>query len=117
MYWCKTNVFTIEIKDMLCYNFRRVSKGGDKMKESAGEANMTVITIVLIGLVAAAGAILIPNLLSGMSKKGCCSSYGGVWESNTCKSVSSNGTKSDISENLYWNSSKKACTKAAGGND
>ena len=84
MYWCKTNVFTIEIKDMLCYNFRRVSKGGDKMKESAGEANMTVITIVLIGLVAAAGAIIIPNLLNSTKKSSCCQSNGGIWANGRC---------------------------------
>ena len=32
------------------------------MKEAAGEANMTVITIVLIGVVAAAGVILVPKI-------------------------------------------------------
>ncbi len=47
------------------------------MKEAAGEANMTVITIVLIGLVAAAGAILIPNLLESMAKRSACSEAGG----------------------------------------
>ena len=92
MYWCKTNVFTIEIIDMLCYNFRRVSKGGDKMKESAGEANMTVITIVLIGLVAAAGAIIIPNLLNSTKKSSCCQANGGIWRSNQCYASCSSTT-------------------------
>ena len=54
------------------------------MKEAAGEANMTVITIVLIGLVAAAGAILIPNLLTNTEKQSKCSAAGGTWYSNAC---------------------------------
>ena len=56
------------------------------MKEAAGEANMTVITIVLIGLVAAAGAILIPNLLTNMAKRSACSEAGGdTVTGTTCK--------------------------------
>ena len=54
------------------------------MKESAGEANMTVITIVLIGIVAAAGAVLIPQILKSSEKSGCCQSNGGVWQGGTC---------------------------------
>lgn len=54
------------------------------MKESAGEANMTVITIVLIGLVAAAGAILIPSLLTNMKARSCCQQMGGVVEGGNC---------------------------------
>ena len=54
------------------------------MKEAAGEANMTVITIVLIGLVAAAGAILIPNLLKSMKMRSACSELGGTLSGSTC---------------------------------
>lgn len=84
------------------------------MKESAGEANMTVITIVLIGLVAAAGAILIPNLLNGMAKKACCNSYGGTWESNKCKTIDAKGTKEDVQEQSYWDSKNKKCAAGVG---
>ena len=97
------------MKLCVCYNFLRVTEGGDRMKESAGEANMTVITIVLIGLVAAAGAILIPNLLNGMAKKACCNSYGGTWESNKCKTTDAKGSKTDVDESLYWNDTDKKC--------
>lgn len=55
------------------------------MKESAGEANMTVITIVLIGLVAAAGALIIPNLITSMKQKSCCTNAGGTWSNNKCE--------------------------------
>lgn len=54
------------------------------MKEAAGEANMTVITIVLIGIVAAVGAILIPKILNNASNSACCQSNGGTWFNNSC---------------------------------
>ena len=70
------------------------------MKEAAGEANMTVITIVLIGLVAAAGAILIPNLLTNTQKQTCCTSNGGTWKNGAC----SGPTWSTI-----WDSTNNKC--------
>lgn len=79
------------------------------MKEAAGEANMTVITIILIGLVAAAGAVLIPQLLGGTAKKGCCSAYGGTWENNACYATEADGSKKEVAENNYYNSTKKSC--------
>ena len=54
------------------------------MKEAAGEANMTVITIVLIGVVAAVGAIVIPRLLNSSAKKAACAEMGGTLSGNTC---------------------------------
>lgn len=54
------------------------------MKEAAGEANMTVIVIILIGIVAAAGAIFIPNLLSSMDERSCCVENGGTWTNGDC---------------------------------
>lgn len=74
------------------------------MKEAAGEANMTVITIVLIGLVAAVGAVLIPNLLTSTSKQACCTSVGGTWANGTC-------TRDGVTlavEN-YYNENDKSC--------
>ena len=54
------------------------------MKEAAGEANMTVITIVLIGIVAAAGAIIIPRMLNGSSEQSKCANRGNVWYNGAC---------------------------------
>ncbi len=54
------------------------------MKESAGEANLTVITIVLIGLVAAAGALIIPSLMQSTQKSACCQANGGIWRGGKC---------------------------------
>ena len=58
------------------------------MKEAAGEANMTVITIVLIGVVAAVGAVLIPRILNSLDKKSCCTESGGYWYQNACYNAS-----------------------------
>ena len=69
------------------------------MKEASGEANMTVITIVLIGIVAAVATPLINNLMANASRGTCCQSNGGVWEGNKCYQVSSTGGKT---ENSSW---------------
>lgn len=61
------------------------------MKEAAGEANMTVITIVLIGVVAAVGAILIPRIMNSMDDKSCCQEMGGYVSGSKCKAGTSEG--------------------------
>lgn len=55
------------------------------MKEASGEANMTVITIVLIGVVAAAGAVFIPRLIANMKAQSCCTEQGGTFNKSTGK--------------------------------
>lgn len=54
------------------------------MKEAAGEANMTVITIILIAIVAAVATPLITNMMSTTKKKSCCAEAGGQWKGNSC---------------------------------
>ena len=54
------------------------------MKEAAGEANITVITIVLVALVMAAGAIIIPQMLSTMAHRSACTEAGGTLQGNRC---------------------------------
>ena len=56
------------------------------MKEAAGEANMTVITIVLIGVVAAVGVILVPKLMDAAAKKAACAEKGGNLSGDKCYS-------------------------------
>ena len=56
------------------------------MKEAAGEANMTVITIILIGIVLTVGTVIINSTLEGTGKKACIQNSG------------------------KWNSEKKTCT-------
>ena len=55
------------------------------MKEAAGEANMTVITIVLIGIVLAVGTLVVNNLMKNTSQKAACTEAGGMWYSNKCQ--------------------------------
>ena len=54
------------------------------MKEAAGEANITVITIVLIGAVAAVGLVVIPRLMKNAKRKSCCVNGGGVVSGKYC---------------------------------
>ena len=72
------------------------------MKEAAGEANLTVITIVLIGVVVAVGIILVPRLMSGTQKKACCTDAGGRWNGTTC--VAGEGASAQLfNEQAYKN--------------
>ena len=74
------------------------------MKEAAGEANMTVITIVLIGVVAAVGAILIPRLMATTSLKSCCQEKGWTWSAGSCYqkcSLNSSGKISSCTSAVY----------------
>ena len=54
------------------------------MKEAAGEANMTVITIVLIAIVLAIGTVVVTNVMNNTKKSSACSSAGAVWNSGQC---------------------------------
>ena len=54
------------------------------MKEAAGEANMTVITIVLIGVVAGVGLLLVPRLMSNAKVKACCTDVGYYVSGTSC---------------------------------
>ena len=70
------------------------------MKEAAGEANMTVITIVLIGVVAAVGAILIPRLMNQASNKSCCQEIGGYVSGTYCINASNGNYASGKSQTV-----------------
>lgn len=54
------------------------------MKEAAGEANMTVITIILIGIIAAIAIPLINSLMAQTQEKSCCNNVGGRWANGAC---------------------------------
>ena len=57
------------------------------MKEAAGEANMPVITIVLIAIVLGVGTVIVNNLMTNSTKSSCCTSLGGTFEGGTCTDV------------------------------
>lgn len=54
------------------------------MKEAAGEANLTVVAIILIGVVVAVVTPLINSLMSSTAKRACCTDAGGVWKNGSC---------------------------------
>ena len=56
------------------------------MKEAAGEANMTIVTIVLIAIVLAAGTLIVTNIMNGMGDNAQtqCAEQGGAWNGTEC---------------------------------
>ena len=62
------------------------------MKEAAGEANITVITIVLIAIVLAVGTIVVNSVLNNTNKSSACTSAGGYYSGGTCYSDNAHTT-------------------------
>ena len=54
------------------------------MKEATGEANITVITIVLIAIVLTVGTAIVTNVLKSTKFSSCCSSIGGAMYTGKC---------------------------------
>lgn len=57
------------------------------MKEASGEANMTVITILLIAIVGAVGTLIINNMMKSSKAKAECADNGQVWDQAQKKCV------------------------------
>ncbi len=56
------------------------------MKEAAGEANLTVVAIILIGVIAAIVTPLINQTMQTTRDRTCCMNAGGKWNGNSCES-------------------------------
>ena len=54
------------------------------MKEAAGEANLTVVAIILIGIVVAVATPLITSLMNNTKARSECIENGGTWSGNGC---------------------------------
>ena len=67
------------------------------MKEAAGEANMTVITIVLIAIVLAVGTVVVNTMMDSMAKSSACESAGGTWSGGQCKTGCVQGSNKTVS--------------------
>ena len=66
------------------------------MKEAAGEANMTVITIVLIAIILGVGTVIVTNVLNNTKKSTACTNAGAIWQGGKCynpKDCSTSGDK------------------------
>jgi len=80
------------------------------VKEAAGEANLTVVAIILIGVIVAVVTPVINSMMTNTQKRTCCENYGGIWKNNSCYKVSANGTTTTtITESTYWNSTNQTC--------
>lgn len=79
------------------------------MKEAAGEANMTVITIVLIAIVLGVGTIIVTNLMSSTAKKSACSEIGGELNGNTCTVTKAGGATVDYTCSKDDNTGEWTC--------
>ncbi|MEG0022051.1 MAG: hypothetical protein RSB77_01575 [Bacilli bacterium] len=84
------------------------------MKEAAGEANLTVIAIILIGVVAAVMTPLVNSYLRTAAQKSCCTNAGGVWKDNKCMNVTSTGAVSGTMTG-YWDVNTRTCTDSSTG--
>ena len=54
------------------------------MKEATGEANMTVVTIILIAAIVAIATPIVNSMMKNTGKKACCMNNDGVWQENNC---------------------------------
>ncbi len=54
------------------------------MKEAAGEANLTVVAIILIGVVVAVVTPLVNSLMKSTANRACCTDAGGYVDGSNC---------------------------------
>ncbi len=74
------------------------------MKEAAGEANLTVVAIVLIGIVVTIATPLITNMMKSTAGRACCTDGGGYIEGRTCQGGTYSG------QSISAISSDSSCT-------
>ena len=79
------------------------------MKEAAGEANMTVITIVLIAIVLGIGTVVVTRMMSTTAKKQACTEIGGTLNGSTCNYVTSAGNAATCTIAKCENSDAYSC--------
>ena len=58
------------------------------MKEAAGEANLTVVAIILIAVVVAVATPLVTSLMKNAKSRSCCTDAGGKWSNGSCSGLS-----------------------------
>lgn len=79
------------------------------MKEAAGEANLTVVAIILIGVVVAVVTPLVTSMMQSSAKRACCNDAGYIWKDNACHVVGANGQPGSVVSN-YWDSANNTCS-------
>ena len=61
------------------------------MKEAAGEANLTVVAIILIGVVVAVVTPLVNSLMKSTAQRACCTDAGGYVKGSDCMNYGADG--------------------------
>ncbi len=79
------------------------------MKEAAGEANMTVITIVLIAIVLGIGTVVVTRMMSSTAKREACNEVGGKLSGNVCTYSTSDGKATTCTIQKCTNSDAYSC--------
>lgn len=59
------------------------------MKEATGEANMTIVTVILIAAIVAIATPIITRMMSNTKGKTCCMEAGGIWKGGSCQGYDS----------------------------
>lgn len=59
------------------------------MKEAAGEANLTVVAIILIGVIVAVATPIINSMMTNTENRTKCMNDGGCWVNGKCDSTCS----------------------------
>ncbi len=81
------------------------------MKEAAGEANLTVVAIILIGVVVAVVTPIVNSMMKNTGRRACCTDAGYIWK-NGCVDPSNNAP---VDEAQYWDDTNKQCSMGATG--
>lgn len=72
------------------------------MKEAAGEANLTVVAIILIAVVVAVATPLVTSLMSNSTYRSCCSDAGAVWKGGACEYPNNMSTADQTAANTEY---------------
>ena len=55
------------------------------MKEASGEANLTVVAIILIAVIVAVATPIITSMMNSTKERACCMDAGGQWTNGQCQ--------------------------------
>lgn len=70
------------------------------MKEAAGEANLTVVAVILVAVVVAIATPLVSSMMKTAAYRTCCTDAGLIWKNGKCQ-----GTKtmacSEVDSKFY----------------
>ena len=70
------------------------------MKEAAGEANLTVVAIILIAVVVAVATPIVRSSMSTAAWRSCCTDSGMTWKKSYCFPESANNMEEQ--DGMYW---------------